>query len=91
MDEQSLALVFKAVGDRSRVNILRQLSEGEKCANDLLAALSVGQPTLSHHMQILCISGLVTSRKEGKWVRYALNKAALDVMKDFLEGLFPEK
>ena len=87
MDEQSLALLFKAVSDRSRVNILRQLAEGEKCANTLLAALSVGQPTLSHHMQILCKSGLVNYRKDGKWVRYALNPETFAKIRDFLDEI----
>ncbi|MBR6767374.1 MAG: helix-turn-helix transcriptional regulator [Clostridia bacterium] len=91
MDEQSIALIFKAAGDKSRVNILMQLAEGEKCANDLLASLSVGQPTLSHHMQILCTSGLVKYRKDGKWMRYSLNGQTLDTMKAFLTSISPEK
>lgn len=84
MDEQSLALIFKAMSDRSRVNILMQLAEGEKCANDLLAALSVGQPTLSHHMQILCKSGIVNCRKDGKWMRYNLNPEMFEKIQGFL-------
>jgi len=91
MDEQSLALIFKAMGDKSRVNILMQLAGGEKCANDLLASLSVGQPTLSHHMQILCTSGLVNYRKDGKWMRYALNPEAFETIREFLNTLASEK
>ncbi|MBE5772469.1 MAG: helix-turn-helix transcriptional regulator [Clostridiales bacterium] len=87
MDEQSLALIFKAISDKSRVNILKQLAEGEKCANDLLAALSIGQPTLSHHMQILCKSGLVKCRKDGKWVRYILNPENLKKIQIFVDTL----
>ena len=87
MDEQRLALIFKAMGDKSRVNILIQLAEGEKCANDLLTALSVGQPTLSHHMQILCRSGLVNYRKDGKWMRYALNQDTLSIIQELLNTL----
>lgn len=87
MDEQSHATLFKAVGDKSRVVILKQLAAGEKCANDLLAALSIGQPTLSHHMQILCQSELVSCRKDGKWVRYSLNPSTLGSIQSFIQSL----
>ena len=90
MDEQRLALIFKAMSDKSRVNILNQLSEGEKCANSLLTSLSVGQPTLSHHLQILCKSGLVNCRKDGKWMRYALNHETLEKVQGFVDVLKTE-
>ena len=59
--------VFKAFTDESRVRVLELLCDGEQCACVLLDDLKIKQPTLSHHMKILCDSGLVTSRKEGKW------------------------
>ena len=90
MDEQSLALLFKAMSDKSRVNILMQLSEGEKCANSLLSALSIGQPTLSHHMQILCKSGLVKCRKDGKWMRYELVPETFETAVGFLRSVMPK-
>lgn len=68
------ATVFKAFCDENRLTVLKLLCTGEKCACRLQEALSVGQPTLSHHMKILCRSGLVTARKEGKWTYYAISK-----------------
>ena len=50
------------------------LQNGEKCACELLIRVSVGQSTLSHHMKILVDSGIVNSRKEGKWMYYSINK-----------------
>ena len=91
MDEKSLALIFKAMGDISRVIILKQLADGEKCANELLSVLSIGQPTLSHHMQILCKSGLVKHRKDGKWARYELNPEMFQTVVDFVDGLVSDK
>ena len=65
MDEKKLALMLKALGDENRIRILRQLRQGEKCACRLLEDLEISQPTLSHHMKVLCDIGLVTLRKEG--------------------------
>ena len=61
------AKVFKAFCDEKRLHIIEQLQNGEKCACVLLEKLNISQPTLSHHMKILCESGIVTGRKEGKW------------------------
>ena len=67
--------VFKAFCDENRLQILALLRGGEKCACDLLEELHIGQSTLSHHMRILCDSGVVVGRKEGKWVYYRIDPA----------------
>ena len=64
--------LFKALGDENRIQILRMLQSGEKCGCELLEALNISQPTLSHHMKILCDVGIVLSRKEGKWMHYSI-------------------
>lgn len=66
------AKVFKALGDENRLHILKLLCGGEKCACKLLEELNISQPTLSHHMKILCDTGLITGRKEGKWMHYSI-------------------
>ena len=68
------AKVFKAFCDENRLTILALLCTGEKCACRLQEALSIGQSTLSHHMKILCESGVVVARKEGKWTYYAIDQ-----------------
>lgn len=73
-DEKKVSTIFKALCDENRVRILALLKGGEKCACKLLEALDIVQPTLSHHMKILCDSGLVVSRKEGKWMHYSLSR-----------------
>ena len=70
--EQEMALIFKALSDENRIRILKLLKNGEKCACRLLEALNISQPTLSHHMKILCSCGLVNGRKEGKWMHYSI-------------------
>ena len=67
------AKVMKAFCDENRLTVLRLLCTGEKCACRLQDALSIGQSTLSHHMKILCDSGVVTARREGKWTYYSLS------------------
>ena len=84
------ALLFKALGDENRLHILTLLTNGELCACKLLAALSITQPTLSHHMKILCDAGLVTPRREGKWTHYTLcatgKKQAQDALQCITEA-----
>lgn len=74
MDERKTALIFKAFCDENRIRILKMLTSGEKCACKLLEELNVTQPTLSHHMKILCDSGVVVGRKEGKWTHYSISR-----------------
>ena len=66
--------VFKALSDEQRVRVLELLCEGETCACSLLEDLEISQPTLSHHMKILCESGIVRSRRAGKWNYYAIDE-----------------
>ena len=66
MNERRTALIFKAFCDENRLQILELLRSGEKCACKLLDDLHISQPTLSHHMKILCDAGIVQGRKEGK-------------------------
>ncbi|HWR10998.1 MAG TPA: metalloregulator ArsR/SmtB family transcription factor [Rectinemataceae bacterium] len=81
------AKVFKAFCDENRLSILGQLRDGEKCACVLLEKLNIAQSTLSHHMKILCESGVVTSRQEGKWIHYALSIERCDYVKKLIAGI----
>lgn len=78
------ATVFKAFCDENRLVILRMLCSGEKCACRLQDALSIGQSTLSHHMKILCGSGIVNPRKEGKWTYYSINPVGREMAMQLL-------
>jgi len=76
--------LFKALSDTNRLMIVDMLSCGELCACKILEKFHITQPTLSHHMKILCDSGLVKGRKEGKWMHYSLNDDTVQEMKEFL-------
>ena len=86
MDQRKTALIFKAFCDENRVRILNLLRGGEKCACRLLEELSISQPTLSHHMKILCDSGIVVGRKEGKWMHYRISSEGVQIAKEYLNG-----
>ena len=67
------AQVFKAFCDERRLQILELLRSGEKCACILIDKLGMPQSSLSYHMRILCDSGIVTGREEGKWTYYQIS------------------
>lgn len=72
------AKIFKALCDEKRLIILNHLKSGEKCACVLIDHMNIGQSALSYHMKILCESGIVTGRQEGKWTYYSLSKKGRD-------------
>ena len=69
------AKIFKALCDTKRLTILDYLKSGEKCACVLIENMNIGQSALSYHMKILCDSGIVHARQEGKWTHYSLSKS----------------
>lgn len=81
------AKVFKAFCDENRLQVLELLQSGEKCACVLLESLKISQPTLSHHMKILCESGIVTGRKEGKWTYYSISDEGVQEAQTLLSKL----
>ena len=64
----------KALADDTRQRILEMLLEGERSVGNIADAFTISQPTISHHLNVLKQFGLVTSRKEGKQVFYAINR-----------------
>ena len=81
------ASVFKAFCDENRLMILEMLQTGEKCACHLLEKMNISQSTLSHHMKILCESGIVISRKEGKWTYYSISSEGSKYASELLKQL----
>lgn len=87
IDEKRTALIFKAFCDENRIRIVKLLRTGEKCACRLLEEIQVTQPTLSHHMRILCDSGVVVGRKEGKWMHYSISTEGARYAESCLKAL----
>lgn len=86
-ENEKNARIFKAFCDANRLTILSLLRSGEKCACELLEELDIGQPTLSHHMKILCDSEIVIGRKDGKWTYYSFNPEGVKNARKLLEKI----
>lgn len=87
MNTIDYVLIFKALGDTTRLEIIKMLADGEKCACKLLERFEITQPTLSHHMKILCDCGLVVGRKKGKWTYYSISGEVLSSVQRFVSEL----
>ncbi|MET9590717.1 metalloregulator ArsR/SmtB family transcription factor [Streptomyces sp. NPDC006516] len=74
-DAETLAKVFKALGDPVRLRLLSMIASragGEVCVCDLTPAFDLSQPTISHHLKLLKQAGLIDSERRGTWVYYRL-------------------
>ena len=78
---------FRALADATRLKIIDRLRDGEECVCNLTGPLGTRQSLLSFHLRTLKDAGLVTDRKEGRWVYYTLNLDVLDEMMQALEIL----
>ena len=87
VNAKKTAAVFKAFCDENRIKILQLLQGGEKCACKLLTEMNITQPTLSHHMKILCDSGIVIGHKEGKWMHYSISQDGIEEAQKYLDSL----
>lgn len=67
-----LELLFAALADRTRLRLLNLLKDGEVCVCFFADTLSTNNPKVSRHLSYLKRAGLVSGRREGKWVHYSL-------------------
>ncbi|MFW0181934.1 ArsR/SmtB family transcription factor [Rothia sp. CCM 9417] len=77
---QQQALLLKALADPSRLKLLSLLPTAPEtsCICDLIPAINLSQPTVSHHFKVLTEAGLVSRQKRGTWVHYSLVPGALE-------------
>ena len=80
------ASLFHALSDETRLKILELLMDGEQCVCDLTDRLKTGQSRLSFHLKTLKEAGLLTDRRDGRWVYYALNPDAIEELGDVVKG-----
>ena len=82
-----VATLFHALADPTRLRIVQRLRSGERCVCELTDALDVGQSRLSFHLKTLKGAGLLTDRRQGRWIYYALNPEALDELQDLIGSI----
>jgi DNA-binding transcriptional ArsR family regulator len=83
------ALRFRALGDETRLRLLDLLTTGERSVADLMERTGLGQSLVSHHLRTLREAGLVTDRRDGRWVYYAIAEQALNRVRLTLYELAP--
>lgn len=88
---QKAARLFHALSDNTRLEIVEMLRNGECCVCELQDELRAAQSRLSFHLKVLKDAGLVTDRKEGRWVYYAIDPNALDELTDAVASLRPSR
>jgi ArsR family transcriptional regulator len=78
------ARMLKVLGDETRLRILDLVASAgdELCACEIESFFELSQPTISHHMRILCDSGLVVAAKRGQWVYYRVAVSAVKPLRD---------
>jgi len=82
-----LERIFFGLADKTRLKILKLVENEDLCACEIMAALELTQPTVSHHLGILERSGLVASRREGKWVFYKIANPKVEALLTKASGL----
>ena len=70
--KSDLVTIFNALADRTRLRLLNLMSGGEVCVCYFVELLDEPQPKISRHLAYLRRAGLVSARREGKWMHYRL-------------------
>jgi ArsR family transcriptional regulator len=81
------AVLFHALSDQTRLELLEKLKDGEQCVCELTDALRAGQSRLSFHLRVLKEAGLIRDRPEGRWMYYSLNREGLEDLEDVVGEL----
>ncbi len=89
MDAKKAEKISKALSDPTRLTILKEIKKSKDClyCSDLNDMLDLAQPSICHHLKQLIDTDIITSDKEGRNVRYALNNEVLDEYIGFIKAL----
>ena len=87
MTIEKTAEICRALSDENRLKIIELLTGGELCACRILEKLDITQPTLSHHIKILCECALVNARRNGKWMHYSINCETFSEFKQYFDAM----
>jgi ArsR family transcriptional regulator len=87
---RELIFLGQAIVDPTRVRIIAALRQGELCVCELVDALEISQSTLSTHLQVLRQTGMVTTRKEGRWIYYSLTDRKAELFDALFSHIQPD-
>jgi ArsR family transcriptional regulator, arsenate/arsenite/antimonite-responsive transcriptional repressor len=88
-DASRAVALFHALSDETRLSILELLRDGERCVCELTDALDVAQSRLSFHLRVLRDAGLVSDRRDGRWIYYTAERAVFAEAESLLTELRP--
>ena len=87
----NLVLLFAALADPTRLRLLNLIAGREVCVCYLVEILRLGQPKISRHLAYLRKAGVVTARREGKWMHYRITRpegeAAISILAAALDSM----
>jgi ArsR family transcriptional regulator, arsenate/arsenite/antimonite-responsive transcriptional repressor len=89
VDQTRNARLFQALSDEVRLEIISLIGDGEHCVCEITSALDIAQSRLSFHLKVLKDAGLVTDRRDGRWIYYTLSRDAFDEAAAVLGELRP--
>ena len=84
-----LASVLKALADPVRLRLVGLIAAsdgGEACVCDLTEAFNLSQPTISHHLKVLRLAGLINSQRRASWIYYSMVPGALKALTSALDN-----
>ena len=79
---QQASEMFRLLSDRTRLSLLLLLADGEQNVGQLCTKLALPQPTVSHHLALMRMSGLLAKRRNGKQMIYRVNPDVLGELAD---------
>lgn len=74
--------IMRLLADPTRLRVITMLQSGEINVSSLCKRLSLAQPTVSHHLGLLRVMGLVKTRRKGKQVFYSLDSNTVESLAD---------
>lgn len=86
---EKIALMFHALSDPTRLELLERIKDGEQCVCELMDLMQATQSRLSFHLKVLKDAGLLQDRREGRWMYYSLSNEGLDELVSLVAELKP--
>jgi ArsR family transcriptional regulator, arsenate/arsenite/antimonite-responsive transcriptional repressor len=71
-NEYRIEFLFKALADQTRLRLINLIGDDEVCVCFFVEVLKINQPKISRHLAYLRRAGVVSARREGKWIHYRL-------------------
>lgn len=84
---EKTARLFHALSDETRLALIDRLQGGEQCVCELMETIKAAQSRLSFHLKVLKDAGLITDRREGRWMYYSINRDAIEDLQVWVETM----